>query len=75
MRMNLTLKSLKDLNLKRSLFTLERVFMSWKAEFVYVKMLFFKRVLKEFYQGLLSKLISEFKKVLNHKKSADLVLK
>ena len=37
--MNLTLRSLKVSNSKKSLFTLEKAFMSWKTESVYVKML------------------------------------
>ena len=39
MRMNLASRSLRVSSLKRSLFTSERAPMSWKAEFIHVKML------------------------------------
>ena len=51
MRMNLTLKSLKISSLKRLLFTLKRVFMSWKAESVCVKMLSFWEVSRRISSG------------------------
>ena len=75
MKINLTLRNLKILNLKKLLFTSEKAFINWKTEFIYVKTFFFKRFLEEFYQSSLNESIFKFKKTLNYKKSTDLILK
>ena len=51
MRMNLALKSLRVSSSKKLLFTLERASMSWKAEFICIKMLSFWKVSRRISSG------------------------